>query len=317
MAARLLPRPPLVVAAAAFDLVRGGGRTPEEASREGSVSGLACNHYERFDEDFRLAASLGHRAQRISVEWSRLEPEEGRFDEREFDHYRAVCDSIRHHGMVPTVTLHHFTNPLWVECQGGWENPRIIDWLARFAERVGRALGNRVAVWWTINEPMIAPLVGYVLGAHPPEVRDLSRALGVARHTLRAHGAMYGALRGVVATDVPVGVVHNMPYFAPLDPDEPADRAEVEAQDRFMNQWYLDGIQTGRIMPPCGDGEEELGLTTAACWCALAASPSPPCRRSPCVGRGNGRSSSTRWAGRSIRPASGTSSAGSLDSEGR
>jgi len=228
--------------------------------RDGSVSGLACNHYERFDEDFRLAASLGHRAQRISVEWSRLEPEEGRFDEREFDHYRAVCDSIRHHGMVPTVTLHHFTNPLWVECQGGWENPRIIDWLARFAERVGRALGNRVAVWWTINEPMIAPLVGYVLGAHPPEVRDLSRALGVARHTLRAHGAMYGALRGVVATDVPVGVVHNMPYFAPLDPDEPADRAEVEAQDRFMNQWYLDGIRTGRIMPPCGDGEEEPGL---------------------------------------------------------
>jgi len=115
--------------------------------RDGSVSGLACDHYGRFDEDFRLAASLGHTAQRISVEWSRIEPEEGRFDEGELDHYRAVCDSIRHHGMVPTVTLHHFTNPLWVERQGGWENPRIVDWLGRFAERAGRALGSRVAVW--------------------------------------------------------------------------------------------------------------------------------------------------------------------------
>src|SRR5881296_2194293 len=51
------------------------------------------------------------------------------------DHYRAVCDSVRRHGMAPTVTLHHFTHPLWVARQGGWENPRIIDWLARFAER--------------------------------------------------------------------------------------------------------------------------------------------------------------------------------------
>ena len=107
---------------------------------------------------------------------------------------------------------------------------------------------------------MIAPLVGYVLGAHPPGVRDLPRALVVARHTLRAHGAMYRALRGVVATGVPVGVVHNMPYFAPLDPDEPADRAEAEARDRFMNQWYLEGISTGRTMPPCGNGEEVPGL---------------------------------------------------------
>src|SRR5207244_1281004 len=177
---------------------------------------LACDHYERFDEDFRLAASLGHTAQRISVEWSRLEPEAGRFDEREFDHYRAVCDSIRHYGMAPTVTLHHFTNPVWVERQGGWENPRTGGWLARLPERVGRALGNRVAVWWTINEPMIAPLVGYILGAHPPAVRDLPRALVVARHTLRAHGAMYRALRGVVATGVPVGAVHHLPFLAPL-----------------------------------------------------------------------------------------------------
>ena len=119
--------------------------------RDGDVSGLACDHYRRFDDDFRLAAELGHTAHRFSIEWSRIEPDEGRFDERELDHYRAVCDSVRRHGMAPTVTLHHFTHPLWVARAGGWENPRIVDWLARFAERAGRALGDRVAIWWTIN----------------------------------------------------------------------------------------------------------------------------------------------------------------------
>src|SRR5213593_3145034 len=145
--------------------------------RDGDVSGVACDHYRRFDDDFRLAAELGHTAHRFSIEWSRIEPEEGRFDERE---------------------LHHFTHPLWVARAGGWENPRIVDWLARFAERAGRALGDRVAIWWTINEPMVAPVLSYMMGIHPPGVRDIGRALGVARHTLLSHGAMYRALRAVL-----------------------------------------------------------------------------------------------------------------------
>src|SRR5438132_815360 len=228
--------------------------------RDGDVSGVACDHYRRFDDDFRLAAELGHTAHRFSIEWSRIEPDEGRFDERELDHYRAVCDSVRRHGMAPTVTLHHFTHPLWVARAGGWENPRIVDWLARFAERAGRALGERVAIWWTINEPMVAPVLSYMLGIHPPGVQDVGRALVVARQTLLSHGAMYRALRAVIPGAVPVGPVLNMMWFEPLDPGSPEDRAEVEQQDYFVNQWYLDGITTGRVQPPCGEGEEVPGL---------------------------------------------------------
>jgi beta-glucosidase len=228
--------------------------------RDGAVSGIACDHYRRFDDDFRLAAALGHTAQRISLEWSRVEPEEGRFDERELDHYRAVCDSIRRHGMTPTVTLHHFTNPRWAQGQGGWENPRMVDWLARLAERAGRALRDRVAIWWTINEPMIAPIIGYVLGVHPPAVRDVARALVVSRHVLRAHGAMYRALKAVLPPEVPVGIVHAMPYFEPFDPSDEGDRAAAASQDWLMNQWYIEGLTTGRIAPPVGRGEEEPGL---------------------------------------------------------
>ena len=128
--------------------------------RDGSVSGIACDYYHRYDDDQRLAAELGHQALRISIEWSRIEPERGRFDEAELDHYRRVCDSMLQRGLIPTVTLHHFTNPIWAQREGGWENPEMASWLARFAAHAVRGLGGRVKLWWTINEPMIAPALG-------------------------------------------------------------------------------------------------------------------------------------------------------------
>jgi len=98
------------------------------------------------------------------------------------------------------------------------------------------------------------------MGIHPPGVRDIGRALGVARHTLLSHGAMYRALRAVVPGAVPVGPVLNMMWFEPLDPESAEDRAETEQQDYFVNRWYLDGITTGRVRPPCGADEEVAGL---------------------------------------------------------
>ncbi len=228
--------------------------------RDGSTSEVACDHYRRFREDFALARELGQQAQRISIEWSRLEPEEGRFDEREADHYRAVLDSIRENGMEPMVTLHHFTNPLWVQRQGGWENPRIVDWLAGFAGRAVRAMGDRVRSWWTINEPTVAPALCYVMGMHPPCVRDFGRALPVARHVLLAHGAMYRAVKDAASHGAEAGPVLQMPLIEPLDPACEADRAAAAQQDFFFNQYFLDGLERGVVAPPIGEGEEVAGL---------------------------------------------------------
>ena len=76
-------------------------------------SGIACDHYHRYEEDIRLLAEAGLNAYRFSVEWARIEPEEGRFDEEEIEHYRAVIACCRAHGVEPIVTLHHFTSPVW------------------------------------------------------------------------------------------------------------------------------------------------------------------------------------------------------------
>ena len=90
------------------------------AIRGGVASGDACRHYERFDEDFALAAADGHNAHRLSIEWSRIEPERGRVDATALAHYHAVFASLKRHGLTPIVTLHHFTNPLWVADHARW-----------------------------------------------------------------------------------------------------------------------------------------------------------------------------------------------------
>ena len=228
--------------------------------RDGSVSGIACDYYHRFDEDHRLAAALGHQALRISVEWSRIEPEPGRFDEAELDHYKRVCDSMLAHGLVPTVTLHHFTNPVWAQRLGGWENSEIASWLARFAAHVVRGLGHRVKLWWTINEPMIAPALGYLYGVHPPCVRDPTRAFTVARNTLLAHGAMYDAMHEAATHAAEVGPVLAMIHFEPYDPGSAADEALAQSSDRFMNGFFLSGLRDGVIGEPIGSGEGVPGL---------------------------------------------------------
>ena len=234
-------------------------RRPGGYVRDGSVSGIACDYYHRFDDDHRLAAELGHRALRISIEWSRIEPEAGRFDRAEIDHYKRVCDSMLERGLVPTVTLHHFTNPAWAQREGGWENPRIVDWLARFAALAVGELGDRVKIWWTINEPTIAPTLSYLFGIHPPCVRDLGRALVVARNVLLAHGAMYRAVHEA-KHPVVVGPVLQMPYFEPLDPSSAADCAAAESSDRLANEYFLVGLEKGIVAPPVGQDEDVAGL---------------------------------------------------------
>lgn len=115
-------------------------------------SGDACDHYHRYEEDIRLLADAGLNAYRFSIEWARIEPEEGKFDEAEVEHYRQVLKCCRNHGVEPVVTLMHFTSPRWLIRQGGWENPETVDKFARYCRYVAERLGGLMNYVCTINE---------------------------------------------------------------------------------------------------------------------------------------------------------------------
>ena len=115
-------------------------------------SGLACDHYNRYDEDIRLLAEAGCNAYRFGIEWARIEPEEGRFDPDEILHYRRVLDCCREHGVMPVVTLMHFSSPTWLIGKGGWGSRAVVDYFSRYVRYVAEQLGNRLSYICTINE---------------------------------------------------------------------------------------------------------------------------------------------------------------------
>lgn len=115
-------------------------------------SGDAVDHYHRYEEDIRLLAQAGLNAYRFSIEWARIEPEEGRFDERELAHYRDVLACCKANRVTPVVTLHHFSSPAWLIEQGGWESEATVEYFARYAGYIAEHLGGELEYVCTINE---------------------------------------------------------------------------------------------------------------------------------------------------------------------
>lgn len=174
-------------------------------------SGLACDHYRRYPQDIALLASLGLNTYRFSVEWARIEPEDGRFDEAQLDHYRAMTDAVLAAGLTPMITLHHFTLPRWVAKRGGWLDPEVPGRFARFVGRVVRALGDRVTWWCTVNEPGVVAFGGY-LGAlsFPPGRTDLGSWERASTGLIDGHRQALLALRAGAASPVRAGMTHSL-----------------------------------------------------------------------------------------------------------
>ncbi len=174
-------------------------------------SGRACDHYNRFREDFDIAKSLNQNAHRFSIEWSRIEPEEGRWDEKEIAHYREVINALRGRGIEPFVTLWHWTLPVWVAKQGGWENKKTIDNFARYAEKIVKSY-PKVKFWITLNEPDFFALNGYLLGIRPPQRKSIFKFFRVLNNLARAHNKAYEIIHAW-EFGFQVGIVHNDIYF--------------------------------------------------------------------------------------------------------
>ena len=207
---------------------------------DGETSGIACDSYHRYREDFALLREMKQNAHRMSVEWSRIEPSEGDFDARQLRHYRDVLGELREQGLAPMVTLHHFTNPTWFARKGGWTAPGSPRVFVRFVERVADELGDLVAMWCTINEPSIYGAQGWVTGEFPPGHRgDLAGQYRVTANMRRAHELAYVALKRR-RPDIPVGLSHHKFLFLPASRRR-RDRLAAMAAQTVTDRWPARG----------------------------------------------------------------------------
>lgn len=159
-------------AATAAYQVEGGIENTDwaKAAREGRVPfcGRSCDHYNRYEGDFDLAKDLGHNAHRFSVEWARIEPEEGKFDRDAIEHYRNVLKALNARNITPLITLWHFTLPLWFAEKGGFERKDAPEIFARYCAFVVQELGDLCNHFSTINEPSVVASNGWLRGSWPP-----------------------------------------------------------------------------------------------------------------------------------------------------
>ena len=244
----------------------------EQAGRVPERSGQACDHYRRFRDDFDLAVQLGHNAHRCSIEWSRIEPAPGRWDDEALAHYVEVVRALRARGLEPLITLHHFTSPQWLAARGGWASGEAVEAFARYVQRVADALRGLVRYWITINEPMVYVRVHYVQGVGPPGVKDLAQALQVIRHLIQAHAAAHHILhaaRRIGDAHPQVSLAHHVPCFWPCRRWSLSDRRITSLTDRVFNvamiealtegRWSVPGVATWRI-PEARGTLDYLGL---------------------------------------------------------
>lgn len=219
----------------------------------GERSGKATDHWNRFREDLRLASELGLTSYRFSVEWSRCEPEEGRWDESALEWYRELVSECEKRNLLPMATLHHFTIPQWLAEKGGLLWDHAPDRFAGYTRKVVAAIGSRVPLWCTLNEPNSLAIGSYLGGFMPPAKTSPKLCALATRQLLRAHVKAYDVLHAGTTErsgpwrDYPlgVGIAHNMIDFLPRHPLNPAEVLFARVIRRFYNASWPDAV-TGR-----------------------------------------------------------------------
>jgi beta-glucosidase len=235
-------------------------------------SGTAIEHYKRYARDIALIAGLGLNTYRFSVEWARVEPAEGEFDQAQLDHYRKVVDLCRKSKLTPMVTLNHFTLPQWLAERGSWLTPSIAAMFERYTRRVVEALGDHVQWYCTLNEPGMVALGGY-LGAMPmpPQLTGMDNWKAATARMIEAHKASRAAIKQM-RPDAKVGLTNAMMEWEANAGGTPIMKyARGQAEDVFLEAAAEDdfiGVQTysrARIdLPRMAGIGASLGLAVPA-----------------------------------------------------
>lgn len=211
--------------------------------------GRACEwRFGRWQEDADRMVELNTNSHRLSVEWSRIQPTPTQWDESALTQYSDMIDGLLHRGILPMVTLHHFTNPLWIEKAGGWLNPKTVDHFLKFTEVVLDALGDRVELWCTFNEPMVYAVQAYLVGFFSPGVKNPFRMYECAEMLLRAHAGAYRVIKQKNPA-AQVGVAKHYVAMEGAPPQIINDR--LASLPRYVfNEAFVDALVSGELVFP-------------------------------------------------------------------
>lgn len=222
--------------------------------KDGSNPGIATGHWEHWRQDVMLMSKMGLMTYRFGVEWARIEPEEGCFNDDAIDHVREEILLLRGLGIKPLLTLHHFTNPMWFENKGGWEKPGNIWFFMRFAEKIVRSLGHLVSEYITINEPNVYAYNGYMNGSWPPGKKSVSAVMQVmsvmASAHIRTYRLIHDVRRSMGFDDTRVSVALHMRVFEPKNPKNPAQAAAASLAEHLFQGNLARALTTGEFTYP-------------------------------------------------------------------
>ena len=214
----------------------------------GDVCEPACEHWTRYPEDLELCVELGVKSYRFSIEWSKVEPEAGFYDQAVLEHYHAVIDACVERGLVPMATIHHFSNPLWFEDLGAFEQAENIEHLVRFGKRVFGEYQSKVRWWCTFNEIGVYSTMGYALAMFPPGKGDVALCGRVIRNMCKAHVELYHAIKAMPGgQEAQVGLVKNVFQFDPDRRWHLLDWVSARMLEKLYNRAILGVLEEGRF----------------------------------------------------------------------
>lgn len=229
------------------------------ANNESSI--VATDHYNRYEEDIALMKEMNHEIYRMSIEWSRLEPEEGVWSEEGIKHYQDEIKALLGAGIQPLVTLHHFSHPQWFEEKGAWRNRENVGCFKRFAKKVIETIGHEVNEYCTINEPNVFVMDTYMDGKYPPgHKNDLISYFKAAKNLILAHLQTYKMIHSMREAmgykDTMVGIAHHLAYFE-VKEQKSLTRLSKRLMDYSFHKLFLKGMVDGHLTFPVGMGYPE------------------------------------------------------------
>ncbi len=210
----------------------------EAENPENYVSGKGVDHYKRYKEDFAIARELNMNAYRFGIEWSRIEPEEGKWDEDAIAHYKKYIAELRAQHLEPFINLWHWTMPVWFAEKGGFEKRANIAYFERFAQKVADELLDDIQYVITLNEPNVYTSFGYLTAEWPPQEKSVFKFMKVYWNLTRAHRRTYKVLKGKKSS-VQIGVAAQLANIQSKRPHNVFDNLTTKWMRYFWNWWFL------------------------------------------------------------------------------